>query len=92
MERLRGRGDKAFRGGVPLAAPPQAPILGIPSADSLRFEGDDAQAASFAKVVEGLKAGGAEIREIDFSPLYDIAEMLYYGPWVAERYAATESL
>ena len=39
-----------------------------------------------------LKSDGAEIAEIDFTPLYEIAQMLYFGPWVAERYAATESL
>ena len=75
-----------------LVAPPEALKIGIPSADSIRFEGDAAQAASFAATVAALKSDGAEIAEIDFTPLYEIAQMLYFGPWVAERYAATESL
>ncbi|KAJ56343.1 allophanate hydrolase [Actibacterium mucosum KCTC 23349] len=75
-----------------LVAPPSDLIIGIPSAASIRFEGDAAQDGSFTATVEALKATGATIREIDFTPLYDIAEMLYFGPWVAERYVATEDL
>lgn len=71
---------------------PTSPKIGIPSASSIRFEGDTAQAASFSATVAALKASGAEIVEIDFTPLYDIAQMLYFGPWVAERYVATEHL
>ena len=71
---------------------PPVRTIGIPSRESIRFEGDTAQAASFAATVEALRAAGAEVREIDFAPLYEIAELLYYGPWVAERYAATEAL
>ena len=75
-----------------MVAPPTAVKIGIPSQDSIRFEGDAAQAASFADTVARLKDSGAEIAEIDFTPLYEIAQMLYFGAWVAERYVATESL
>lgn len=75
-----------------IVAPPKALKIGIPSQDSIRFEGDTAQAASFADTVARLKDSGAEIAEIDFTPLYEIAQMLYFGAWVAERYVATESL
>ena len=71
---------------------PKALIIGIPSQDSIRFEGDVVQAASFADTVTRLKESGAEIVEIDFKPLYEVAELLYFGAWVAERYVATESL
>lgn len=75
-----------------LVSPPKTLKIGIPSADSIRFEGDAAQAASFAETVASLRASGAEIAEIDFTPLYEIAQMLYFGPWIAERYVATERL
>ena len=75
-----------------MVAPPTAMIIGIPSVDSIRFEGDKAQAASFEETVAALKDSGATINEIDFEPLYEIAKMLYFGAWVAERYAATESI
>lgn len=75
-----------------LVAPPKAPKIGIPSQSSIRFEGDAEQAQSFADTVATLKAEGATIVEIDFTPLYEIAQMLYFGAWVAERYVATQSL
>ncbi|MEM7717715.1 MAG: allophanate hydrolase [Pseudomonadota bacterium] len=76
----------------PRVAPPPGLTIGIPSADSIRFESDDVQAASFAATVGELASSGTKIVEIDFAPLYQIAEMLYFGPWVAERYVATERL
>ncbi|MEM9307481.1 MAG: allophanate hydrolase [Pseudomonadota bacterium] len=75
-----------------LVAPPRATKIGIPSQDSIRFEGDKVQARSFADTIAALKDDGATLSEIDFTPLYEIAQMLYFGSWVAERYVATESL
>lgn len=75
-----------------LTQAPVAPVIGIPSAATIRFSGDKVQEASFTATVALLRASGADIREVDFSPLYDIADMLYYGAWVAERYAAIEEL
>ena len=39
-----------------------------------------------------LAALGAEIVEFDFEPFAEVARLLYEGPWVAERYAATKPL
>ena len=75
-----------------LTRAPSTPVIGIPSADTIRFSEDQIQAASFASTVDLLRAQGAEIREVDFTPLYAIADMLYYGAWVAERYAVIEDL
>lgn len=75
-----------------LTAAPAAPVIGIPSADSIKFFGDSVQEASFADAVDLLRASGAEIREVDFSPLYAVAAMLYEGAWVAERYTVIEDL
>lgn len=69
------------------AAPPVVRI-GIPDAASLKTFGDDVQAASFQAAIAQLKADGAVISEIDFSPFYEAALMLYGGAWVAERIAA----
>jgi len=62
--------------------------IGVPDPQSLEFFGDDIQAASFAASLEMLKGQDAEIVEMDFAPFYAVAEMLYNGVWVAERYAA----
>lgn len=75
-----------------LVTRPTPPTIGIPSPDSIKFLGDDVQKASFQDAVDLLRASGAEILEIDFTPLYDVAHMLYEGAWVAERYTVIEEL
>lgn len=74
----------------PLAPPPPGPLIGVPDAKSRIFFGDDAQADSFEAALALLRDGGARIEEIDFTPFYAVAEMLYEGAWVAERMAAIE--
>ncbi|WP_068114308.1 allophanate hydrolase [Tropicimonas marinistellae] len=75
-----------------LARPSAPPVVGVPSRDSIEFFGDSVQAASFADTVELLRGQGAEIAEVDFTPLYAVAQMLYEGAWVAERYTVIEDL
>jgi allophanate hydrolase len=75
-----------------LTATPPVLRVGIPSAGSLRFFGDDVQAASFAESVDLLWQSGAVVSEVDFTPLYSVAAMLYDGAWVAERYTVIEGL
>ncbi|WP_442966955.1 allophanate hydrolase [Rhizobium sp. C4] len=75
-----------------LAPPTKALKIGVPDEKTRIFFGDDAQAASFAAACDALKTLGHEIIELDFTPLYQVAAMLYEGAWVAERYAATESI
>lgn len=45
-------------------------------------------AGRFAEVVAGLRAGGAQIVEVDIAPLLEAAALLYGGAFVAERTAA----
>lgn len=35
---------------------------------------------------------GHELVELDFGPLYEVAALLYEGPWVAERHAACRAI
>ena len=35
---------------------------------------------------------GAELVTVDFAPLYEVAQLLYDGPWVAERHAVVQAL
>lgn len=59
--------------------------LAIP--DRLEFFGDMHARDAFARTLVELKALGAQIASLDFSPFQDLAELLYGGPWVAERTA-----
>ncbi|WP_424970229.1 allophanate hydrolase [Dinoroseobacter sp. S76] len=73
--------------------PPAAGLtVGVPNAATRIFFDDAAQAEMFDAALDQLRALGAEIREVDFTPLYDVAEMLYEGAWVAERYTVVEAL
>ncbi|MBP2196412.1 allophanate hydrolase [Pantoea cypripedii] len=50
---------------------------------------DDKQAeAAWDSALERLLASGATLHPIDFTPFHQLAEQLYYGPWVAERTVA----
>lgn len=62
--------------------------FGVPRADQLEFFGDEEAAQLYAKAVDQLEAIGGEKIEIDFAPFRCAADLLYSGPWVAERYAA----
>ncbi len=75
-----------------LGAAPPAFRVGVPDAGSRRFFGDQVQAAAFEAALAELRALGGEVVEMDFQPFHDVAEMLYEGAWVAERYAAIEAM
>jgi allophanate hydrolase len=62
--------------------------VGIPMAKDLRFFGDDQARDAWTESLDVLAATGAKLVEVDFAPFLDCAEMLYAGPWVAERRAA----
>ncbi|MEC8628804.1 MAG: allophanate hydrolase [Pseudomonadota bacterium] len=66
--------------------------IGVPDTGSIEFFGDTVQQAAFERDVAVLRSRGAQIVEIDFAPLYAIADMLYEGAWVAERYTVIADL
>lgn len=76
----------------PLPAALPKPRIGVPDAASRRFFGDAVQEAAFEADLDALRARGADILELDFSPFHAVAEMLYEGAWVAERHSVIEDL
>ncbi len=66
--------------------------IGVPRADQLQFFGDAEAEAAFARDVKSVAALGLRTVEFDFEPFAAVARLLYEGPWVAERYAATKAL
>lgn len=62
------------------------PDFGIPAKPE--FYGDRQAEAAWFSALEQLQAGGATLHPVDFTPFHQLAEQLYYGPWVAERTAA----
>lgn len=70
----------------------EAPTIGVPLARNLTFFGNQETESLFWQSIEQWRTMGATLVEIDIAPLLDAARLLYEGPWVAERYAAIESL
>lgn len=80
----------------PIAAPPAARLppemrIGIPDPATIRFFGDTEQQAAFDAVCARL-GEIATVVEVDFTPFFAIAEMLYAGAWVAERHTVVGPL
>jgi allophanate hydrolase len=82
----------------PQAAPRGAPLthghfrFGVPRPEHLQFFGNEEYPRLFDAAVARLERLGGQRVLIDFTPFLDAARLLYEGPWVAERYLATESI
>jgi len=64
----------------------------VPQVDQLKFFGDSEAEALYHKAVKRFKDMGGTAIETDFSPMLEAANLLYYGPWVAERYVAVKEM
>jgi allophanate hydrolase len=62
--------------------------FGVPSNDQLQFFGDEEAAQLYQGAIQKVQEIGGEKVKIDFSAFRQAAELLYGGPWVAERLAA----
>ncbi|KAF4119545.1 urea carboxylase [Geosmithia morbida] len=82
-----GLGHK--KGGFGSRACMSRPSLGI-CADPQWFGRDDHHPA-YTKALEKAKSLGWRLTPVDFQPLLQLAQLLYSGPWVAERYHAIRS-
>jgi len=71
-------------------APARRPRVGVPRLQDRRFFGDKAAENAYERYLADLDGRDVEVVEITFQPFYEVAELLYEGPWVAERYAAIE--
>ncbi len=71
---------------VPVRCQPPHLRIGVPRATDLLADAD--WHAGFRAATEALEAAGHRLVPIDVTPLLAAAELLYTGPWVAERTAA----
>ena len=68
--------------------PTEAFRFGVPDAASLEFFGDREAAELFAVASNRLRQIGGTPVTVDLTHFLKAAELLYSGPWVAERYSA----
>jgi allophanate hydrolase len=76
-----------------VAGPAQLPAaarIGVPQSPS--FFGDAGYAPMFAAAIERARGLGHQVVELDFAPLFEVAALLYEGPWVAERHSVVREL
>lgn len=64
----------------------------IPKDAQLEFFGNEAYRKSFEDAISQLESLGGQAYEIDFEPFMQAARLLYEGPWVTERYLATQPI
>jgi allophanate hydrolase len=64
--------------------------FGIPSEDGLEFFGDDSARQEYTKAVDAMIGLGGEAVCFDYKIFRSAANLLYNGPWVAERLAAIQ--
>lgn len=62
--------------------------FGVPKTGTLEFFGDPHNAELYTASVKALTDLGGQPIEFDLGPFQATAQLLYKGPWVAERYAA----
>ncbi|MFT7879020.1 MAG: allophanate hydrolase [Sulfurimonas sp.] len=64
----------------------------IPQKEHLKFFGDEQAQKLFEEAVEKFESLGGKAVEIDYTPFDESANLLYSGPWVAERYIAIKEV
>ncbi len=89
---------EGFDAGDPFSrASPAAPAfpatnfrLAVPKRDQLEFFGDAEYARLYEAAVRRLAGLGGKIVEVDYCPFLAVQDLLYGGPWVAERLSFLE--
>lgn len=66
--------------------------VGLIPSSQLNFFGDSIYQQAYQATLERLTGIGVEFVEIEYAPFDEAAKLLYEGPWVAERYIATQTL
>jgi allophanate hydrolase len=72
--------------------PPQRFRIGVLPPEEREFFGDEEYAELYGTATERAASLGWIVDEFDYRPFRYAADLLYQGPWVAERYSAAKSL
>ncbi|MDO1582898.1 allophanate hydrolase [Rhizobium oryzicola] len=83
-------GDPYSRKAEPAKLPGSGLRIGVLEGAEREFFGNKAVEALYDAAIERAKSLGATIVPFDYAPFRQAAELLYNGPWVAERLAAVK--
>lgn len=70
----------------------ERPVVGMPCGAALDFGGDDTARAAWLNAIDRLDSIGIQFESVDWSPFARAAELLYNGPFVAQRLVAAGAL
>lgn len=73
-------------------APAHKPLAQLRVATPAQRQLSDSYETAFAGFSAQLKTQTAQLEEIPFDTLFEVAQLLYYGPWVAERVVGARSI
>lgn len=82
--------DPFSRKATPATLPAQGLRIGVLAGAEREFFGNATVEALYDAAIERAKSLGATIVPFDYAPFRQAAELLYNGPWVAERLAAVK--
>ncbi|WP_309709034.1 allophanate hydrolase [Pseudolysinimonas sp.] len=74
----------------PRPAPLDGLVLGVPFEAQLGLDVDSGYREAWNRLVFDLQVAGALLVEIDLEPFFTAGELLYQGPWLAERLSGIE--
>jgi allophanate hydrolase len=83
-------GDPYSRKAMPAALPASGLRIGVLDSAEREFFGNTEVEALYDAAIARAKSLGATIVPFDYAPFRQAAELLYNGPWVAERLAAVK--
>lgn len=66
-------------------------VLGLPRSDQLEFFGCRRSTEAFRNAAARLRKLGVKTVEFDYGPFSEVAQMIYKGPWMAERYSSLKT-
>ncbi|MDQ0455803.1 allophanate hydrolase [Rhizobium paknamense] len=72
----------------PAMVKPPVLTIGVPAKADQEFYGDLAMQESYEQSLARLESMGHRIVELPFQGFFEVAQLLYEGAWVAERYQA----
>jgi allophanate hydrolase len=75
---------------VGFGARPPVLKIGVPAKADRQFFGDTVMEAAYQAALGTIEKLGGVLVEIPFADFYKVANLLYEGAWVAERYAAVK--
>lgn len=83
-------GDPYSRKAEPVSLPVSGLRVGVLAGPEREFFGNASVEALYDAAIERARGLGATIVPFDYAPFRQAAELLYNGPWVAERLAAVK--